>query len=313
VKLAPNEKSNGGGARANLRKLLQYYVRNFPVDRGKSRAISFLWKPLSADLHAPLEAELSQANVRVICHLNQMIQRQLYFWGSYEKYYCAHWIRFARAANTIFDVGANVGLYSLLAASTNPAAEIHAFEPTAAVIEVLRSNIALNGFRNITANNCGIGKDSGEGFLRECRGMDDTNEGMNYIAHDSVHPEATDRPVAIVSLDDYCVANGIKRIDLLKMDIEGGEYDALSGARKLLEANSIGCLFVEFMGWAAERSNHSTADLKRVLLEAGYLLFRLGKNGFLPVEAEVVPDSENVIAFAPDFEFSLVTPFITCK
>lgn len=283
---------------AVMRRLLQYYVRNFPLDRGKGRAISFLWKSLSNDLTGPLEAHLTQADVRVICHLNQMLQRQLYFWGSYEKNYCAQWIRLAQSAKTIFDIGANVGLYSLLAARTNPSAQIHAFEPTAAVNEILRTNIALNGFNNITVNNCGIGSDSGEGLLRECRGMDYTNEGMNYIAKDNLHSQPTDRAVILVSLDDYCRSNGIDRIDLLKMDIEGGEYDALCGAKNLLEGKSVGCLFVEFMGWAAKRSNHSTADLKDLLLEAGYFLYRLGKNGLLPIEREDIPESENVIAFS---------------
>jgi FkbM family methyltransferase len=298
VRITTNEAHPVNRTQAAMRRLLQYYVRNFPIDRGKGRAISFLWKTLSKNLPGPLEAQLTQADVKVICHLNQMLQRQLYFWGSYEKDCCAQWIRLAQSAETIFDIGANVGLYSLLAARSNPSAQIHAFEPTAAANELLRTNIALNGFRNITVNNCGIGRDSGEGLLRECRGLDNTNEGMNYIARDESHSQPTDRAVAIVSLDDYCRANGIDRIDLMKMDIEGGEYDALRGARDLLEGKSIGCLFVEFMGWAAERSNHSTADLKELLLEAGYVLYRLGKKGLLPIEREFIPESENVIAFS---------------
>lgn len=292
-----NEKLPSRSLQARLSGLLQYYVRHFPVDRGKNRVISYLWKPLSKGESDPLDAELSQANVRVRCHLNQMIQRQLYFWGSYEKECCALWIRLAGDAHTIFDIGANIGLYSLLAARTNPSAKIHAFEPTPAVVDLLKTNIALNGFSNITVNNCAIGRNRGNGLLRECRGMDNTNEGMNYVATSNLQTEPTDRAVDIVSLDDYAESNHITQIDLLKIDIEGGELDALMGARRLLESGSIKCLFIEFMEWAAKRSGHTTAEIRSLLDTAGYRLYTLRRGKMTEVTADKLPDSENVIAF----------------
>jgi FkbM family methyltransferase len=247
------------------------------------------------------ETVLTQANVRIECHLNQMIQRQLYFWGSYEKDCCALWMRLAQGADTVFDIGANVGLYSLLAASTNPSAQIHAFEPTSAVIALLRTNIALNGFNNITVNDCAIGEHCGKGLLRECRGIDNANEGMNFVASDSLQVQPTDLPIAIVSLDDYAESHGINHIDLVKIDIEGGEYEALLGAKRLLSSGSISCLFVEFMEWAANRSGHSTADIKHLLQSAGYHLYTLQRERMIEIRSDKLPDSENVIALSSKF------------
>src|SRR4051794_10870809 len=125
-------------------KLLQYYVRHFPIDLGKNRAISLLWQPLTYGQNKTRHAKLVQGNITVKCDLQHLIQRQLYFWGTYEPEYCEQWIRLARQSKVIFDVGANVGIYSLLAAEANPAAEIHAFEPSVSMAKVLASNLRLN-------------------------------------------------------------------------------------------------------------------------------------------------------------------------
>jgi FkbM family methyltransferase len=227
-----------------------------------------------------------------------MIQRQLYFWGGYEQNYCKYWISLCRTSNNIFDVGANVGLYSLLAAEANPEASIHAFEPTQEMLDIAKANVRLNNFQNIRINPVAVGYPTGNGVLRDCRGDNGTNEGMNYVVRTGENPQITDRLITVVALDDYCHDNGIDRIDLLKIDIEGGEYDALVGAKALLKSKSIGCLFIEFIEWAAARSGHSGDDITRLLVAAGYLIYRLTPGGLVEVDLEEVPNGENLLAFS---------------
>src|SRR4029453_12669647 len=104
-------------------------------------------------------------------------------------------------------------------------------------------------------------------------GSDGRNEGMNYICRES--EAASDTPVEVVSLDNYCRANQIDLIDLLKLDIEGGEFEALLGAERLLAEKALACHFVELTEWAANRSGHSTREIKRLLLNAGYQIRQL--------------------------------------
>src|SRR5207253_9968675 len=77
------------------RSTLQYFVRHFPISKGKNRLVNALWKPLSfGDYH--VLTTLRQAEIKMSCDLTQMLQRHLYFWGSYEDQYCDYWIKFAR-------------------------------------------------------------------------------------------------------------------------------------------------------------------------------------------------------------------------
>lgn len=95
-----------------LHHLLKSYLRHFPLGRGKTRLFSALWKPLSfGEYHR--EATLLQADLKLHCDLTKFLQRHHYFFGAYEKEYCDYWIKLAPHAAVIFDIGANVGLYSL--------------------------------------------------------------------------------------------------------------------------------------------------------------------------------------------------------
>ncbi len=87
----------------------------------------------------------------------------------------------------------------------------------------------------------------------------------------------------------------------MKIDIEGGEYDALLGARRLLQAKTIGCIFIELIEWAANRSGHSTKDIKEIFRNAGYDMFTLRGNELTPIPLEGVHYGDsNVIAYPRD-------------
>ncbi len=281
-------------------KALKFYTRSFPISKGKNRVLSRLWKPLSFGQYKR-QAMLSQSNVRVSCDLTKLIQRSLYFYGSYETAETDLWIKLARNSRIIFDVGANIGLWALLAASVNEESEVHAFEPTGEIVAALRGNIELNGFHNILVNAFGIGRSTGKGFLHYCTSEDGSNEGMNFVTDSA--SQSSDFPVNLTSIDDYSEQKGIKHIDLLKIDVEGGEYNALCGARKLLQNQSVGCIFIELIEWAAKRGGHSTFDIKHLLAGYGYQIYRLQSGKLVNVQMKDVHHNDNVIAFTrlPDW------------
>lgn len=117
---------------------------------------------------------------------------------------------------------------------------------------------------------------------------------MNFVTAEITQDAGL--PVEIITLDDYCRRNKIDHIDLVKMDIEGGEFEALLGTQELLRAHAIDCIFLEFSEWAANRSGHSTDAIKHLLLKYDYQLYRLDSGSLTPLQAKEMPSSDNVIA-----------------
>jgi len=120
------------------------------------------------------------------------------------------------AVGIVVDVGAHVGYFALWATASNPKVKIYALEPIKENFDLLKKNITENKFKNIKAENVALNKETGAVniFLSE----DSHNHSLLPISESSVKVKA-------VSFADFVKKNKIKKISLLKMDIEGGEYE----------------------------------------------------------------------------------------
>jgi FkbM family methyltransferase len=127
--------------------------------------------------------------------------------------------------DTFFDVGANIGLYSVMLGKEFKT--IHSFEPNPVAFKRLRTNIFLNDL-NIRVNQVGVSKTNGEMFL-------DTKGEVDPTAHLVDNGKGENRiPVKVITLDYYIEANNINEKIVIKIDVEGGELDVLKGAVKSL-------------------------------------------------------------------------------
>jgi hypothetical protein len=98
---------------------------------------------------------------------------------------------------------------------------------------------------------------------------------MNFVTTAAVDPGAERVPT--VSLDSFCTEHEIDRIDLLKLDIQGNEHQALAGAAHLLNTGRIGTILTE-LNWA--RNNEATCPATesiRILEKAGYRFSKPGR------------------------------------
>lgn len=129
----------------------------------------------------------------------------------------------------LFDVGANIGGYTLELLAYFKNAEIHCFEPAAETYKSLCKNITDS---RVICNNLGISDSISESTLYydcENSGMASLyNRQLDYFGIDFSKSET----VSLDTLDHYCEKNSISNIDFLKMDIEGNELNALHGAKK---------------------------------------------------------------------------------
>jgi FkbM family methyltransferase len=144
--------------------------------------------------------------------------------GDYEFTAREAFLRLVPTGGTVIDVGANIGLYSLLAASAvGPAGAVYAFEPIADNIELARQNIDLNDAGNVVRL---ITKAVGDrsGTLTMYRSPD--RPGTHSAGYRTDLPEQ----VEMVSLDDWIDATGLTSTDVVKIDVEGYDGFVLEGA-----------------------------------------------------------------------------------
>ncbi len=144
--------------------------------------------------------------------------------GSYEYEKQRNFAESITCGSVVYDVGAHVGFYTLLAAElVGPLGRVFSFEPLPRNIRYLWKHIALNNCTNIEVIECAVAETSG--LVQFEKGP---NSYMGCVS---------DRgrfPVQAVSLDDLYGQGKIPKVDVIKMDIEGNELHALIGARVLL-------------------------------------------------------------------------------
>ena len=141
----------------------------------------------------------------------------------------------------IFDVGANVGFYTLLFASrVGPTGRVHAFEPDPLSCEILSRRAARRA--NVEINQTAVGDHTGTITLFTNR----SNRADNRV-HPSLGSETAEAlEVPLTTLDGYCAARGIDRLDAVKMDVQGAEVAALAGFRQTLARLKPRWMLIEF-------------------------------------------------------------------
>ncbi len=151
--------------------------------------------------------------------------------------------------SVLFDVGANIGDWSLAAAELVPNAHLHAFEITPATAEALAVNAAPFGAR-LTIHPFGLGDHEGE-ITVYLSPRDDT---ANSTLRDAVaissdgNDDATIAEVAarITTGDAFLAEHGIAHLDFLKIDVEGAEFSVLSGFQNAFARNAIDLVQFEY-------------------------------------------------------------------
>jgi FkbM family methyltransferase len=175
---------------------------------------------------------------------------------------------------TVFDVGANLGFFALLASRVvGPTGHVVAFEPDPSNVERIRRNLRHNPGRTVDVEALAVADEAGE--ARFHIGHQDE---VGSLLRDPQH--VTDRSVAVptVSLDRYLDEHAIERVDFLKMDIEGAEVLALRGMQRGLEAGRYRHLVLEWHGDKRDELSAQRGRGMEPVFQAGYCVRRLTKH-----------------------------------
>lgn len=218
-------------------------------------------------------------DLRLLAHADDRIAKLAVYTKLPDYHDMLFTLRYLRSTDTFVDVGANVGIYSLLAARAVPQGQVLAFEPNPITAERMRTNLRLNGIDNVIVRASAVGSRAGTATLTARLGPGDHIELDQSSEVDTV-------TVPVTTLD--AAVDRIARISLIKIDVEGFEVEVLRGATELLGRGDAPVWIVEVNG-LSQRYGAGDAAIEEIFRWHGYsmYLYDAGVNRLLDAASSV--------------------------
>jgi FkbM family methyltransferase len=235
----------------------------------------------------------------------------LLFWEGYENFeYTLLFLKLIKKIEVFYDIGSNIGYYSLLAEMENPGIRVVAFEPASGPLFYLKENVRINNFKNISVEDIALSEKNGEIKFNEVK-----NKKYSYLEHNlagesNAGSKTTNRnyvPIQVKTetLDSYIKRIGERNIDLIKMDTEGTEHLILQEANTVLsEMKPIIICETLF--------NTIEPELEKTFRKYGYDFFNHTETGLEKVETIIRQKDDGVrnCFFVHPSKFNLIEEFV---
>ncbi|MES3001691.1 MAG: FkbM family methyltransferase [Pseudomonadota bacterium] len=214
-----------------LNEALLRLVKLYPLYRGRGRlALSSLFR---ADITGPdgtIEVRLSSGEkIRVV--EQDYIGRMVRLFGDLDPALSSVMRGIVGPGDWVIDVGANVGVMTLRAASlVGPAGQVFAFEPVQQLCDLMRRSILDNGFGNVTVLQVALSDHAGTGTME----VPDTYLGCSRLQEAG---QGNGQRCEVKRLDDIDFGDAFARPRLLKIDVEGHEGQVLAGGHHFFRAH----------------------------------------------------------------------------
>ena len=239
-------------------------MENFaPVGRLRA-AVS--WRVKTLGWRRTVRARRQGLDLRL--NLRDNAQRALYHTGSYEPNLRDRILRDLEPGDVYLDIGAHIGIHALTVARRLEqlgGGHVYAFEPTESA-DRLAEAACRNSIHNLTLIRAAVGDVNGQLELRTDPdfGPDDPGVRSAYGPGKSVGH------FPILRLDDWAIEVGLDRLDVVKLDIEGGEFAALAGMHATLARLKPRLVVLEESEIALERAGVTVEQLYNQLDRSGY-------------------------------------------
>lgn len=230
----------------------------------------------------------------IIRHHGFELENEL-FWkglvGGWEKVSTALWIELCKRSNCILDIGANTGVYSLIAKSLNPSAKVFAFEPVKRIYEKLKENAALNQF-DIHCINKALSNFDGLATIYDNEEEHLYSVTVNKNMFEGQFPVKAVE-IETLTIDSFIRANDLKNIDLIKIDVETHEPEVLEGFAEFL-ANFKPSMIIEVL------DDETGSKVNSLLDGLNYLYYNIDENkGLRRVDTITKSDFYNYLVCQP--------------
>ena len=195
--------------------------------------------------------------------------RVLFHGEEYEPTMCRTLEAYLKPSSVFVDVGANEGFFSVIAAKlVGTTGIVAAVEPQSRLMPVLTTNCDLNGANAIRLLQIAVSDSVGYSLLHL---SPDTNPGSTSLWRSTRYKLPTER-VETLTLSQVFDRQGFEYADLVKMDIEGAEYEAILGSQDLFRTRRIGALALELHPAAIQSRGLNPDDIHSFLHDAGYAI-----------------------------------------
>ena len=188
----------------------------------------------------PMSLQLPDgAIVKIDSSGEDWIPTQLFWngWLGYEPEVVPIFYQLAKKARAVFDVGAHIGIFSILAGRANPNSRVVALEPLTRIYERLERNISLNGLTNVECQLAAAGDTEGdqEFYFPDEHAPVSSSLKSEWLLASMPAEKVQHVTVKVVKLDELATRLGLQHVDLIKLDTERTEHEALAGCVNILE------------------------------------------------------------------------------
>ena len=255
-------------------KITQIYGRRFQLTNGR---VSRLFNGNKIELHP-----------------RQFVSQNIFLFGVFEPQEAKWFYRTVKTGMTIIDVGANIGQYTLLAADrVKDSGKVISFEPAQENFEILQRNVHLNKFDDRVK----IIKSAVGSTIGTCEFVLTSDGGSNFISQNSSNGSMSKRVIVpCLTLDSFISCQNFEKIDLIKIDAEGADFEVIKGARKMLEKYHP-ILFVEFAERVLKKFETTPREMLNFLQQLGYEAHIFNRRGLTPLRNEDDISNCNICLF----------------
>jgi FkbM family methyltransferase len=206
--------------------------------------------------------------------IDGVLDQPVFYTGAHDCHIMDFLIRAANTADTVVDVGAGIGIYTVaLALKVGPNGHVYAFEALRANFELLERNIKLNGLTNVTAVYGAVTNSTGTLAIPH---FSSRPGGLGGLGNYSLKSKSNEQTiVGSYALDEFFLNHGVTKINLMKIDVEGSEVMAIKGMKNFFSAGRVLITCCEVNpAWLREMGT-DPGELYELFLEFGLRVFRL--------------------------------------
>lgn len=270
------------------------FTRKYHI-RGMDRILRILHSPEFREYNYISTVIDYDDGTKININTSSFIEWEIFFKGIYEPHIEGYLKRTLHPGLVVVDVGANVGIHTIVMAKrVGLAGQVFSFEPNPIIFNRLLENTKLNNFTNIVPLKYALSDKHSSMILHAFRdGL--SRQGMAGFYTNVPENECVDVLVDVVTFDSLVETLNIKQVDFMKIDTEGNDFKVLLGMQKSIIYFKPEIIF-EYSRDQWDYSGHTWEDALEFFANLNYSLYTITNKGVVPILGVVPPDSDNIIA-----------------